>query len=100
MTEQKNKPKVLIIHGPNLNMLGSRETQFYGDDSLDSINDELSNLGEKLGLAVETFQSNHEGALVEKIQQAVGTCEALIINPAAYTHTSELPKARPNIWQI
>ena len=88
MAKQETRPNVLVIHGPNLNMLGSRETQFYGDKTLDSINADLAKIGQKLDLAVETFQSNHEGVIVEKIQQAVGTCQALIINPAAYTHTS------------
>ncbi len=84
----ENNPKILVIHGPNLNMLGKRETDIYGKTTLDEINKNLEELGHRLGLDVETFQSNHEGTIVEKIQQAVGTYKGLIINPAAYTHTS------------
>lgn len=84
----ENNPKILVIHGPNLNMLGKREPDLYGKTTLAEINTNLKELGHRLGLAVETFQSNHEGAIVEKIQQAMGTCKGVIINPAAYTHTS------------
>jgi 3-dehydroquinate dehydratase-2 len=80
--------RVLVIHGPNLNMLGQREPEIYGDLSLDDINDRLSKLGAKLDLVLETFQSNHEGEIVSRIQQALGTCDGILINPAAYTHTS------------
>lgn len=82
-----NKP-ILIIHGPNLNMLGTREPETYGGTSLSGINDALRERAEKQGAAINTFQSNHEGEIVEAIQQAAGNCGALIINPAAYTHTS------------
>lgn len=82
------KKHVLVIHGPNLNMLGKREKGIYGTATLDEINSELAAEGEKLGLTVETFQSNHEGAIVEKIHEAVRNCQGVIINPAAYTHTS------------
>lgn len=80
--------KILIIHGPNLNMLGKREPEIYGSTTLDEINKSLEELGSKLDLTVETFQSNHEGEIVEKIQQAMGTINGVVINPAAYTHTS------------
>ncbi len=80
--------KVLVIHGPNLNMLGKREPEIYGTTSLDDINKRLTELGKKIGLIVDTFQSNHEGAIVDKIQEASQKYEGLIINPAAYTHTS------------
>ncbi|MDM8517522.1 type II 3-dehydroquinate dehydratase [Desulfobacterales bacterium HSG16] len=80
--------KILIIHGPNLNMLGKREPEIYGSTTLDEINKSLEDLGSKLSLAIETFQSNHEGEIVEKIQQAMGTINGVVINPAAYTHTS------------
>ena len=63
--------RVLVIHGPNLNMLGQREPEIYGDLSLDDINDRLSKLGAKLDLVLETFQSNHEGEIVSRIQQAM-----------------------------
>ena len=88
MENQNSKRKVLVIHGPNLNMLGKREPEVYGATTLDEINEDLMKLGEELGLEVETFQSNHEGAIVDKIQSAVGKCSGVIINPAAYTHTS------------
>jgi len=88
MKNGNKRMKVLVIHGPNLNMLGKREPEIYGKETLDDINVTLDELGKRLGLAVETFQSNHEGAIVEKIQQASGACKGLIINPAAYTHTS------------
>lgn len=80
--------KVLVIHGPNLNMLGKREPGVYGTTGLNDINKDLLRLGKKLGLIVDSFQSNHEGAIVDKIQEATQKYEGLIINPAAYTHTS------------
>jgi 3-dehydroquinate dehydratase II len=84
----KNHPKVLVIHGPNLNMLGKREPEIYGATTLEAIDASLAELAKKLGLEVECFQSNHEGAIVEKIQSAAGTQNGMIINPAAFTHTS------------
>ncbi len=86
--EGASRKKVLIIHGPNLNMLGKRESDIYGHESLAEIDARLKETGEKLGVEVQTFQSNHEGALVDKIQQAVGIVHGIVINPAAYTHTS------------
>jgi len=80
--------RVLGIHGPNLNTLGEREPEIYGRTTLSEIDAELARLGGELGLAVESFQSNSEGALVDRIQAARGQCQALVINPAAYTHTS------------
>lgn len=80
--------KVLVLHGPNLNLLGEREPEIYGRVTLAQIDDELRRLGRELGLIVDTFQSNHEGALVDRIQAARGQYQALVINPAAYTHTS------------
>ena len=88
MNQNKTKPKVLVIHGPNLNMLGKREPEIYGKTTLADINSDLENLGTTLGISVETFQSNHEGVIVEKIQEAAATQKGIIINPAAYTHTS------------
>ena len=85
MTEQK---KIMVIHGPNLNMLGQREPGVYGTATLDDVNAMLSRRAVEKGLAVEPFQSNHEGALVDKIQAAVGVVRGMIINPAAFTHTS------------
>ena len=88
MDHRKDSLKVLVIHGPNLNMLGKREPEIYGKTTLDEINSDLEKLGTTLGIFVETFQSNHEGAIVEKIQEASATQNGIVINPAAYTHTS------------
>ncbi len=88
MNQEKNKLKVLVIHGPNLNMLGKREPEIYGRTTLDEINSNLEKLGTSLGIFVETFQSNHEGAIVDKIQETAATQHGMIINPAAFTHTS------------
>lgn len=79
---------VLVIHGPNLNMLGKREPGIYGGETMEDINLRLINMGEKRGLTVEVFQSNYEGAIIEKIHQAADGCNGMIINPGAYTHTS------------
>ncbi len=81
-------PRVLVLHGPNLNLLGQREPEIYGHTTLADIDAKLTALGRELGVEVETFQSNHEGELVSKIQEARGRCAALIINAGAYTHTS------------
>ena len=88
MDQNKNSLKILVIHGPNLNMLGKREPEIYGKTTLDEINSELEEIGTTLGIFVETFQSNHEGAIIEKIQESAATQKGIIINPAAYTHTS------------
>jgi 3-dehydroquinate dehydratase-2 len=88
MTENTSQKKILVIHGPNLNLLGEREPDIYGHQRLDEINTRLLAMGDRLGIKVETFQSNYEGAIVEKIQQAVNHCDGVMINPAAYTHTS------------
>ncbi len=82
--------KILILNGPNLNMLGLREPEIYGTDSLDKINAELIEFKNKQNLDVELdfFQTNHEGEIVDKIQQANEIYEGIILNPAAYTHTS------------
>ena len=84
---RQNKP-IFVVHGPNLNMLGKREPEHYGGQTLDEINESLRAKAIELGLQVSTFQSNHEGKIVEAIQEAVGRIRGLIINPAAYTHTS------------
>jgi 3-dehydroquinate dehydratase-2 len=80
--------KVLVIHGPNLNMLGKREPEVYGREGLDQINARLEKQAASLDVELDVFQSNHEGQIVEKIQAAPGACAAVIINPAAFTHTS------------
>ena len=82
------KAHILVIHGPNLNLLGQRETSVYGTASLKEINALIKTEAGKYGLEVSTFQSNYEGALVEAIQKAKGKYDFIIINPAAYTHTS------------
>jgi 3-dehydroquinate dehydratase-2 len=88
MPDKTPQKKILVIHGPNLNMLGEREPHIYGHQSLDEINRELKDRGGQLGIEVEAFQSNHEGEIVDRIQQALDNCDGIIINPAAYTHTS------------
>ncbi len=80
--------KILVIHGPNLNMLGKREPHLYGVNTLDDINAELKDIAEKKNVGIETFQSNHEGAIIDKIHKASETCAGIIINPGAFTHTS------------
>ena len=80
--------KVLVIHGPNLNLLGTREPEVYGSVTLDQINERIQRHAREAGLEVETFQSNHEGEIVDKIAEAGGSADGIIINPAAYTHTS------------
>jgi len=79
---------ILFINGPNLNMLGVREPEFYGSQTLEAINTELSVLAYKEGIVVEFFQSNHEGELVDRIQQAYEQVECIVINPGALTHYS------------
>lgn len=80
--------KVLVIHGPNLNLLGEREPEVYGSTTLEEINQDLKDAAGRLGLDLQVVQSNHEGEIVEAIQNARHWAEVLIINPAAYTHTS------------
>jgi len=80
---------ILIIHGPNLNLLGTREPEIYGADTLDDINQSLAQKAARDGIGLETFQSNNEGDIVGRIQQAgANKTDMIIINPAAYTHTS------------
>ncbi|MCZ6701102.1 MAG: type II 3-dehydroquinate dehydratase [bacterium] len=78
----------MVLHGPNLNLLGSREPELYGSETLEEINGRLERLAAELGVEIVVRQSNHEGELVEAIQKAPDVADALIINPAAYTHTS------------
>lgn len=79
---------MLVLNGPNLNLLGAREPEIYGRTTLADIDRQVTELGRELGIRVETFQSNSEGAMVERIQDARGHTDVIIINPAAYTHTS------------
>jgi 3-dehydroquinate dehydratase-2 len=80
--------KILVMHGPNLNLLGKREPDIYGTTTLEEINGRLSVLARELGTDIAFFQSNHEGELVQKVQDAMGAFQAIVINPGAYTHTS------------
>jgi len=80
--------RVLVVHGPNLNLLGEREPEVYGRTRLSDIDRELKQLGAELGIKVKTFQSNSEGDIITRIQEARGKVDALLINPAGYTHTS------------
>jgi 3-dehydroquinate dehydratase-2 len=80
--------RILVIHGPNLNLLGKREPHIYGTTTLDEINDDLTQLGNSLGLSVECFQSNHEGIIIDRIQLGMGVLGGIIINPGAFTHYS------------
>lgn len=79
---------ILVINGPNLNMLGIREPGIYGKQSFSDLLQLLDETALELNISLEQFQSNHEGALVDKIQAAYGKCDGIVINPAAYTHTS------------
>ncbi|MEM9815267.1 MAG: type II 3-dehydroquinate dehydratase [Cyanobacteria bacterium P01_D01_bin.6] len=80
--------KVLVLHGPNLNMLGKREPGIYGLQTLTDINNLLKEVAAELAVEISSEQSNHEGVLVDFIQDAFGVFDGLLINPAAYTHTS------------
>lgn len=81
--------KALVINGPNLNMLGIREPGIYGSDNYENLVQICQDAAEKTGFeGVEVFQSNHEGAIVDRIQEAYGAIDGIVINPAAYTHTS------------
>ncbi len=80
--------KILIIHGPNLDLLGTREPELYGKVTLDKINQEIRAAAKEQNCEVEILQSDHEGKIVEEIKKAKDWADALIINPAAYTHTS------------
>src|SRR5262245_60608772 len=82
------KPRILVLHGPNLNLLGEREPQHYGRATLAEIDRELAARAGRAGATIECFQSNIEGELVTRIQHARGQFDAIVINPAAYTHTS------------
>ena len=80
--------KILILHGPNLNLLGTREPEVYGSMTLDAINNKLLDLGKELGVDVKCVQSNHEGALIEALQDARTWANGVVFNPGGYTHTS------------
>jgi len=80
--------KILILHGPNLNLLGKRETDIYGEVTLEEINKKLMELAGELNVSIDVYQSNSEGELVTEIQNSMDNYDALVINPGAYTHTS------------
>jgi 3-dehydroquinate dehydratase II len=85
---RRERPTVLVLHGPNLNLLGTREPHLYGTTTLADIDADLRQAGEGLGVAVETFQSNSEGALIDRVQAARTQAQALVVNAGGYTHTS------------
>ncbi len=80
--------RVSLIHGPNLNLLGIREREIYGGDSFDEINRRIKTHASEIGIDVRIFQSNHEGEIIDAIQEAKSWADAIIINPAAFTHYS------------
>ena len=80
--------KILVINGPNINMLGLREPHIYGSNTFADLIDLLNRISTEEGIEIEQYQSNHEGDLVDKIQSAYGRFDGIVINPAAYTHTS------------
>ena len=80
--------KILVIHGPNLNLLGKREPEIYGTRSLDDLNDVIGQHARSRGATVEAVQSNHEGEIIDHLQRAEGAFAAVVINPGAYTHYS------------
>jgi len=80
--------KVVVLNGPNLNLLGTREPEIYGSDTLEMIAERCRQLGDRAGIEVRFLQSNDEGKIVDWIQEAINTTSALVINAAAYTHTS------------
>ena len=80
--------KLLVINGPNINLLGIREKAIYGEASYDALLSLIQQAGADCGVEIDTFQSNHEGAIVDAIQGAYGVYDGIVINPAAYTHTS------------
>jgi 3-dehydroquinate dehydratase-2 len=79
---------ILVLHGPNLNLLGKREPEIYGSQTLEDINRMLVQQADALGACLDCYQSNHEGALIDRIHQALGCHHGLLINPGGYTHTS------------
>ena len=79
---------ILVVHGPNLDLLGSREPEVYGRSTLEDINADLAGIAKERGAELEFFQSNHEGALIDRIHEAISFADGIVINPAGLTHTS------------
>jgi len=88
MSQYGENMKILILHGPNLNLLGTRETEVYGSMTLDDINSKLFELGKEVGAEIKCVQSNHEGALIDALHDARGWASGVVFNPGGYTHTS------------
>ena len=87
-TTENRQFSILILHGPNLNLLGTREPEVYGETTLEAINAKLRDYARVQGIELRILQSNHEGALIDAIHDAVGWADGIVINPGAYTHTS------------
>jgi 3-dehydroquinate dehydratase-2 len=85
---KRQKMKIAVIQGPNLNMLGVRETNIYGPMTMEQIHEQLENSAKQSGVEIEFFQSNLEGEIIDRIQECMGTTDGILINPAAYSHTS------------
>ena len=84
----ETKSKLMVIQGPNINMLGTREPDIYGSMKMEDIHAQMKLFAEQNGIEIEFFQSNFEGEIIDKIQECFGTCDGIIVNPAAFTHTS------------
>lgn len=88
LMQPQRRWRVLVLHGPNLNLLGSREPEIYGEATLASIDQSLSQLAEEINTEIECRQSNHEGELIGELHRAGSECDGVVFNPAGYTHTS------------